>query len=35
MVSVEVEAVPLTVTEAGEKPHAAPCGKPEQDNDTL
>jgi hypothetical protein len=35
MVSVEVAAPALTVTEAGEKPHAAPAGSPEQVNDAL
>jgi hypothetical protein len=35
MVSVEVAAAPLTVTDAGEKPQAAPVGKPEQVNDTA
>ena len=35
MVSVEVAALPLTATDAGEKLQVAPVGKPEQDRATL
>ena len=35
MVSVELVGLPSTVTDADEKLHAAPVGKPEQVNDTL
>ena len=35
IVSVEVEAAPFTVTDAGEKLHAEPAGKPEHANVTV